>query len=90
MAKAHPHHKKIIHHHNENAIAFSFIFFFGAHPSLAYIKRNPNAESICSGLEYIKNSSYGHKKGQAIYIAPLQPNTLASVKTWGILRELAV
>ena len=58
--------------------------------SLAYIKRNPNAESICSGLEYIKNSSYGHKKGQAIYIAPLQPNTLASVKTWGILRELAV
>ena len=58
---------------------------------LAYIKkRNPNAESICSGLEYIKNSSYGHKKGQAIYIAPLQPNTLASVKTWGILRELAV
>lgn len=54
------------------------------------IKRNPNAESICSGLEYIKNSSYGHKKGQAIYIAPLQPNTLASVKTWGILRELAV
>ena len=55
-----------------------------------YKKRNPNAESICSGLEYIKNSSYGHKKGQAIYIAPLQPNTLASVKTWGILRELAV
>ena len=41
-------------------------------------------------LAYIKNSSYGHKKGQAIYIAPLQPNTLASVKTWGILRELAV
>ena len=26
MAKAHPHHKKIIHHHNENAIAFSLIF----------------------------------------------------------------
>ena len=27
MAKARPHHKKIIHHHNENAIAFSLIFF---------------------------------------------------------------
>ena len=53
-------------------------------------KRNPNAESICSGLEYIKNSSYGHKKGQVNYIAPLQPITLASVKTWGIQRELAV
>lgn len=24
------------------------------------------------------------------HIAPLQPHTLASVKTWGILRELAV
>ena len=32
----------------------------------------------------------GTKKGQADYIAPLQPNTLASVKTWGILGELAV
>ncbi len=30
------------------------------------------------------------KKGQAYYIAPLQPDTLASVKTWGILRELVV
>jgi hypothetical protein len=25
----------------------------------------------------------GTKKGQAYYIAPLQPDTLASVKTWG-------
>lgn len=24
-----------------------------------------------------------HKKGQANYIAPLQPRTLASIKTWG-------
>ena len=65
--------------------------YLSTEPKSWYIyKRNPNAESICSGLEYIKNSSYGHKKGQAIYIAPLQPNTLASVKTWGILRELAV
>ena len=32
----------------------------------------------------------GTKKGQADYIAPLQPNTLASVKTWGIQRELTV
>lgn len=30
------------------------------------------------------------KKGQAIYIAPLQPRTLASVKTWGINGELVV
>ena len=32
----------------------------------------------------------GHKKGLANYIAPLQPTTLASVKTWGIHGELAV
>jgi hypothetical protein len=30
------------------------------------------------------------KKGQAYYIAPLQPDTLASVKTWGIFKELVV
>lgn len=32
----------------------------------------------------------GNKKGKADYIAPLQPDTLASVKTWGIFGELAV
>ena len=32
----------------------------------------------------------GHKKREAICIAPLQPRTLASVKTWGIRRELVV
>ena len=32
----------------------------------------------------------GTKNGQANYIAPLQPVTLASVKTWGIRGELAV
>ena len=30
------------------------------------------------------------KEGLANYIAPLQPTTLASVKTWGIHGELAV
>lgn len=30
------------------------------------------------------------KKGQAYYIAPLQPSTLAAVKPWGIQRELVV
>ena len=30
------------------------------------------------------------KKGQVTYIAPLQPTTLASVKTWGIHQELIV
>jgi hypothetical protein len=29
-------------------------------------------------------------KGQAYYIAPLQPPTLASVRTWGIQQELVV
>ena len=32
----------------------------------------------------------GTKKGQAILIAPLQPPALASFRTWGIQRELAV
>lgn len=32
----------------------------------------------------------GTKKGKACYIAPLQPDTLASVKTWGIYGELVV
>lgn len=32
----------------------------------------------------------GTKKGKACYIAPLQPDTLASVKTWGIYGEQVV
>jgi len=31
-----------------------------------------------------------NKKGQVIYIAPLQPPTLAPVRAWGIQRELVV
>ena len=31
-----------------------------------------------------------YEKGQADYIAPLRPRTLASVKTWGIPGELVV
>ena len=38
----------------------------------------------------LKTITTGTKKGQAIYIAPLQPTALASVKTWGIHGELAV
>ncbi len=35
----------------------------------------------------LKTITTGTKKGQAIYIAPLQPTALASVKTWGIQGE---
>ncbi len=32
----------------------------------------------------------GRKKGQATYIAPLRPATLASFLTWGVHQELVV
>ncbi len=38
----------------------------------------------------LRTRGTGTKNGQADYIAPLQPVTLASVKTWGIRGELAV
>jgi len=34
--------------------------------------------------------TFGHKKRQATYIAPLQPYTLAAFPPWGILQELVV
>ncbi len=50
----------------------------------------------CAGTEYssekydLRKTNIAQemiqKKGQAGYIAPLQPDTLASVKTWGISR----
>lgn len=34
--------------------------------------------------------TYGHKKRQVTYIAPLQPPTLAVFRPWGIKQELVV
>lgn len=38
----------------------------------------------------IKNGKGKKKKGQATFIAPLRPNTLAVFPPWGIQRELVV
>ncbi len=36
------------------------------------------------------NENLGHKKWQATYITPLQPNTFAAFPPWRIQRELVV
>lgn len=46
--------------------------------------------SISDNSPEKNNQKKGNKKGQVTYIAPLQPTTLASVKTWGIHQELVV
>lgn len=51
-----------------------------------------NLQKLCTNTlsKRMPEVSYGHKKGKAYYIAPRQPDTLASVRTWGILGEHAV
>ncbi|MGK0412516.1 MAG: hypothetical protein ACJA1B_000713 [Polaribacter sp.] len=38
----------------------------------------------------IRNETKEHKKWQATYITPLQPNTFAAFPPWRIQRELVV